>query len=418
MTRAFGFFLLGFGIFACVVGGIFTIFAIDEMKRGNAGMLIAFGCIDAFGIAMIALAVVVLNRTKPAPGSSGAGDDPTGHYPANAFANHELDGTPYTTHYVPPVKGKNAKPSVLTISTPIDSRCEFEMVVEKWYDKFCKRIGVAVEVQTGDEKFDDECYVRSDFPDFTAAYLNDPVKRIAILDLRNFGFLTVAMRDGKLTATWSGFDPKAHHRDDLGSDVASRLLLLARELPPPRPEFEQRTGAHRRFWQVVLWAALVGFAFTLLAVIHYSPTHTFDLILRAIPILLLGGPAFAYLSALLLRGTSRSHLAWGGLMIGALFLFPIGSAGIIGLLNGLLDTSAAESRSAVIVEKYTTRSKNTTHYHVRVQSWRDPGDTESFPISQGEFQAITPHRSKFAVVTHTGGLGIEWIQSKRVIANP
>jgi hypothetical protein len=336
------------------------------------------------------------------------------YYSANKAVEEELDGVPYTVRYTPPVKGKHAKPSVLTISTDVDCDHEFDMVVEKWFDKFCKKLGVAVEVQTGDDKFDDECYIRTDSPAFTAAYLADPVKRIAILDLRRFGFLDVTLKDGTLSATWSGFDPDKHHRDDLSAEVAARLVLLARDLPAEKPEFAERTGGRRRVWQVVLWVFLAGFALTLLSLIAYSPTHGSDLLLLALPVLLVGWPAFAVLSAWLVRGTSRSHYTWGWLMLGSLFLFPVGSAGAVSLLNGVLDVSNGTTHDAVINEKYTTRSKGKTKYHVRVQSWRDAGDTESFQVGFNEFQAVTPNKSKVVVVTRSGGLGIEWIESKRV----
>jgi hypothetical protein len=133
---------------------------------------------------------------------------------------------------------------------------------------------------------------------------------------------------------------------------------------------------------------------------------------------LLAWPVFAYLSAFLLSGTSRSHLAWAKLMTGSLILFPLGAGGTIGLLNGALDDSAPVANDAVIVEKYTSRSKNTTKYHVRCASWRPGGGTISFEIDSADYPAVAPHRSKMVVVTHAGGLGVEWLKSRHLEVAP
>jgi hypothetical protein len=416
MTRGFGFALLTLGILASVVGGIGTAIAIGQMNRGGPGMLIPFILLDAFGVTCLILAVVVLNRAATKQKATVATGGP-GRYVPNTGVVHELDNTPYMVVYTPPVKGKHAKPSVLTFSTECACKGEFQMTVETWFDKMCKRLGIATEVQTGDEKFDDECYIRSDTPEFTAAYLTDPVKRIAILDLRRFNFKDVSLTDGKLTAKWTGFNPDTDDRPDLNADVAARLLILARNLPAEQPEFAHRTGAHRKLGQFVLWTGLILFALTAIGIAAFPPVETGELLFRAAAVLL-AWPLFAYISAYLLSGTSRSHNAWGALMLGSLLLFPPGCAGTIGLLNGLLDSSPEVAHDALITDKYTTRSKNKTNYNVRVASWRDPGETVSFRVSSSEYGTVAPGRSQMHVVTRAGWLGVEWIKSKRVVSKP
>jgi hypothetical protein len=126
-------------------------------------------------------------------------------------------------------------------------------------------------------------------------------------------------------------------------------------------------------------------------------------------------PAFAYLSAVFLRGTSTSHNAWGALMLGAIFLLPVGSVGSTAILNGATDDSASTVHNAVITKKYTTRNKNRTNYHVRVASWRDPGDTISYRVSQGEYNAVTEDQSRMVVETRAGAFGIEWQVSRHIV---
>jgi hypothetical protein len=313
------------------------------------------------------------------------------------------------------VKGKHGRPSALTITVPVPTTGEFQVVPETWFDRFCKRLGVATEIQTGDDTFDAESYVRTDAVEFTQEYLADPVKRIAILDVRRLGFPKVTLKDGTVTALWTGFDPGRHDKPDLTADAAARLVLLARNLPPHKPEFDSRTGQHRKEWQVAFWAFLALFAATILSLIAYPPTWAGELVGTAALVFVPGLAIFAYLSAWLLSGTSTSHYAWGALMLGAVFLVPMGSIGTVGLLNGALDKSKMQVHTQLIVDKYTTRSKNTTHYHVKCASWREGGGTESFKVSSTDYNAVVPHRSHMVVATCPGALGIEWLDGKRVV---
>jgi hypothetical protein len=415
MSRALAVFLIVVGILLNVVGILVILIAAQQMQGGGMGPLFAGLVVEGIGVALLVAGIVGLRRARIAAMIPPGSQEPNLYLP-NKEATLELDGSPYTVLYTPPVPGKHPRPSVLRISTPAPEGCgEFHMAPQTWFDRVCMRLGLAVEVETGDEVFDTECYVRSDTPEFAAAYLADPIKRVAILDLRRMGFPEVLLSKGVLTATWIGFNPKAHDQPDLGAETAARLLILARNLPDHRPEFEHRTGGHRKKWQVALWLFLVAFALTILGLIPYPPVLAIDLLWRALVVFALALPAFAYLSAVFLRGTSTSHHAWGALMLGGIFLLPVGSVGLTAILNGATDDSPSAVHTAVITHKYTTRSKNRTNYHVRVASWREPGDTISYRVSQGEFDAVKEGQSKMVVETRAGAFGIEWQVSRHIV---
>lgn len=408
MPRGCGIALLPFALVFLLVGIGGTVAAAANAPRGGFGLLIAFIVLDVIGVLCLFVGVAILRSSPPPkPPVSEMGRQET----------HDLDGTPVLSLFTPATKGKNARPSALELSVAVDSPYEFEMVVETWFDRRFKTLGLAVEVQTGDEQFDRECYVRSDTPAFAAAYLADPIKRIAILDLRRFQFLSVKLADGRLSAKWIGHDPERDGRPDLIPDVSARLLVLSRNLPAPQPEFDANTAGARRTTATVLWLALVAFALTIVAAGMFPPIFTGDLVLRTL-LGCLTAPIAAFAAALLLRGTSRSHYTWAALVLGGLFLYPVGCAGTAALLNAQLDGAADEVRTLVIVEKYTTRSKNSTAYHVRIQSWRAPGETISFRTDSGTYQAVVPNRSRLEVVTRPGALAMEWERSRRVLVAP
>jgi hypothetical protein len=417
MTRLLGLVLLAIGIVVGFVGVVGTVLAFGQLPAAPE-LLVVFLLIDVVSVVMLVGAVALIRRGKPIGAVPKPIDGKVGSYVPNAHVEQTLDGAPYTVLYQPPVKGKNGRPSSLSISTPADTTGEFQVAVESWFDKLCKRVGLATEIETGDPAFDEVCYVRSDAVEFAEAYLADPVKRVAIVDLRRFGFNKVTLDDGDVSVVWTGFDPLKHDRPDLATEVAARLILLARNLPPHQPEFDNRTGRHRKLYETVFWVFLAGFALSILSLIAYSPLNFLELLLVAVPGAVLGLLAFAYISAMLLRGTSTSHYSWGRLMLASLVLFPLGSNGTTTLLNGVLDSSQPATHRAVILEKYTTQSKNKTNYHVRCASWRKPGETFSFGVNGNDYRAAVPHQSEMVVTSRTGWLGVEWEVARELDPHP
>jgi hypothetical protein len=415
MTRTLGLFLIALAIVIDLAGAIVlaVVFAGDQVD-----LCMVTGAVVALilGTLLLIAGIAVLRRGKPLESRSATvpTGTPVGNYTASIPDERELDGVPYTVLYTPPVKGKHARPSVLRISTRIDVDGEFEIVPESNFDRFAKRWGLAREIQTFDESFDHHCFVRSDTVEFTEAYLGNPDNRGIIANLHEMGFKSVAMQNREIRAEWVGFDPVKNDTPDLVEEVGARLILLARKLPADLPSPDLRAGQRRRKWQLALWASVILFAATILGAMTYRPVRTGDLILRAAPVCLTGFPIALVIAAMVLRGTSRSHYAWRSWAVGGLFLFPVGSAGTVASLNGLLDDSQPVVHEARIVRKYTTRSKNSTNYHVECESWRDGGDTEDFKVSSSEYSSIVEGQSRLIVTTRAGGLGIEWVRGKQV----
>jgi hypothetical protein len=87
-------------------------------------------------------------------------------------------------------------------------------------------------------------------------------------------------------------------------------------------------------------------------------------------------------------------------------------------VNGLLDDSAPVERQAMILEKYTLVGKGGKSFAVRCALWQEPGASESFNVTREEYEAIIPHQSHLVLTTRAGRLGMEWMESKRVIIQP
>jgi len=335
----------------------------------------------------------------------------------NTPLTRTLGDVQYTCLYTPEMKkGKQKIPSSLRISITVPTEGEFHLLPECFWDRVGKFLGIAQEIATGDAEFDQRCYIRSDTPAFAAAYLSDPIKRIAFLDLQRLGFPEVQLEKGELAAIWTHFDPAKDGTAELVEEAAARLIILGSNLPPSDPELLHNVRSRRIVGQWVLWPFLILFAgITFLVGMFFPPIDEWEWLQASLPLMGVALPLFAVLSAYLIRGTSTSHHAWLILMVGAVFLLPLGSCGTIATVNGLSDDTPPQTHQALIVQKYTTRSKNRTHYKVECLSWRHPGAREIFEVSASEYSQIVENRSHLQVVTRAGSLGLEWVVSKRVI---
>ncbi len=336
-------------------------------------------------------------------------------FPPNQPVTHLVDGVTFTTCYRPPRRqGKSNLPSELSVRTSgLPPQIEWEVVPEGAFDRLSKRIGLAKEVQTDDPAFDDHCYVSSDQHQFMTEYLGDPLKRLAIRDLLGMGFSKVSMSNGELAATWTGFDPQKHGRPELVEEAAARLVLLSRQLPEVPPEEDHLKRRRRRaLW--ILWPTLIGWGCCLFLVGIWPPLRGGELLWTALPLMAPLYLAFAAFSYMLLSGTSRSHRAWGWLMLAALPAVPAGTLGVTLAVNALADDQPATEHRVPVIRKYTTRSKNTTNYYVVCPSWRGEGEEERFAVSAREYGLAREGKSWMVVTTRPGALGVEWIVEKRL----
>ncbi|MDW8242073.1 MAG: hypothetical protein RMJ88_02550 [Thermogemmata sp.] len=330
-----------------------------------------------------------------------------------------LDGVAITAIYRPPEKrGKNQIPSELRVSTSVTASGEFHLLPETFWDRLGKRLGIAQEVTTGDAEFDERCYIRSDTPLFAAAYLSDPVKRIAFLDMQRLGFSEMTLHKGELTALWPHFDPAKDWRPELLDEAAARLVILSRDLPDVQEEAAVQAVRRRIYSQWFLWAFLIVFAIgTWWLGSDVMPWREGEWLLTSLPLIIVSLLAFAVVTALLLRGTSTSHHAWFRLMGGALLCLPFGSCEVVSAVNALTDTSPPQEHHLRIIDKYVHKSKRNKTYRVVCQSWRNPLLQEDMIVTSDEYALIVPGQSHMYVVVRAGGLGLEWIAERRVVPN-
>lgn len=413
--------LLLTGLIFAVLGGLALVAFFGkwvEVAPQNEGIFLTISTIVmALGIGAIILgndarSKEIRETPQVAEGTS------LGQYVSDQPQTREMDGAGYTVTYNAPITGKHAQPSKFRVTVPVDLRGEFEIVPETYFDQIAKSWGLTREIETLDESFDKKFFVRTDDIDFTRTLLEYPDNRLIITEVIRMGFNKVSLKNRELVAEWSGFDPKENDTPTLSEDVAARLILMSRKLPPGLPDANPMGNLRRVLAQFLLWPLMVGYPLLAISALYYAPVSEGTLALWTILFTILTFPLAAIGSAWFLRGSSRSHLVWGKLMLFGLGAIPIGSCGLTMVLNATLDSAEPTVHRAEIVNKYSRKARRSYSYHVEVKSWRQEGAIESFRVRGSDYGGIVTGVSDLLVTTGPGFLGMEWVQKKEVDAKP
>lgn len=295
--------------------------------------------------------------------------------------------------------------------SPTWLRCHAESAVDQAF----KRLGIANEVQTGDERFDDLVYVTCDHPYIQALLVESPELRDAIARVIDAGYKRVTF-NGSTVAIERDADMGPMQRD---FELLKRLHTASARLEDEMPS---------RFGDPFLWKALVaegliwglaGYAagaivqmWILKEDFHLSHQNVIK------TGLMVAGGAFVMLLGLIIltmRGSSRGHRVIVESAVLLLLALPAASIQITGDTNRALDDA-----TPMIVERTYNQCEMREHRGRRGRRWfsyhlwlepeaESPGPTlpQSIEISRELCDASTPG----ATVTLTigpGRWGLPW----------
>lgn len=328
----------------------------------------------------------------------------------------EQDGHKFYYEYY---AGSKNRPSSFRIWLDSPSQGGFKIGRERVLDTFFKRLGIAVEIQTGDAEFDGLFYIRTDHVAFTRSFLYVPETRESMKVVHRLGF-TELSHDGKsIEAKISPFNlPKMN--TSLNTDaVLGELVELARRMPADSveksytgmPGWKLRRNAVYTINTVVV-AGGVGLLVWGLA--SYTPLRAFDIFIWStefsIPALLLFMVAMVYL----LKGRSSSHtdllINFGMAAIG----LPLACFGGAMSLNGYLDVSEIRYYDTKVIGKRYSTSRNSTNYYASLESWNPDRQREEVRINQSIYRKINAGGTIMTIATRPGRLGFEWIVGYRI----
>jgi hypothetical protein len=117
-----------------------------------------------------------------------------------------FEGTEYEAFYF--AGGPKRQPPALTVSVPCESEGSFKVTPERAFDRFFKRHGITNEIQTLDQKFDDDFFIRAEMPDFAREFFQSAERRRAARAIFDLGYNVLELDDGVLQITCSPFRPE------------------------------------------------------------------------------------------------------------------------------------------------------------------------------------------------------------------
>ena len=314
-----------------------------------------------------------------------------------------------------PLSSKNTSSSgyILKFETLIKSGAELIVKTESGFDKFSKQGNLSHEHQTGYHDFDEKFYLTCEDRQTINQMFGSSEIRNMFLALYNLGDSEINITEGKMTVMVKPYDVPNGLEDDRFLQVLPHLsalakkvnsLSVAKELRPTLFGFSEAKFFRGWSWTLFgLGGVSMPIGFTLYPV--FNNLELFQKSLSYSVPLLMVNLLWVY-SRVVGRSYAHRSLAWV-LVIGGIGWIGIGFGGA-SLANGALDTSLSTQYSAVIIDKYETRNKNSTNYHVRYELPFEPGVYSSLSIYRVDYNQTVVGRSRIKIDVRDGYLGFKW----------
>ena len=339
----------------------------------------------------------------------------TKNIPANLTPGKEVAGTFNGRDYFQLYNqgGKNV-PSSYTIKIECPSSGIFSISKETGFDRFFKSLGVTKEIQTGDKDFDQTFFINTDTPQFTRTFCMNPEKCQTVKNIFEHGFTKVE-HDGKaMAAICSPVQFKEPLDQAVIQKIVSFLSLLAENINEHPGEGIYQVNKDWKIKRVVAFSMpillfIVGIPTFFIGLFEYTPLDKWELFLTTLKFSVPSFLFFLIVALKLIKGRSSSHRELIIILALSLVAFPGAGMGVGAFLNGWLDQSGSTSHVVLVMEKYTTSTKNGKNYHLILKSWRENRYSEKLQITSSEFMRVRPDRTKMKVVTKPGYYGFEWI---------
>lgn len=329
----------------------------------------------------------------------------------------ELDGLIYYYQYY---AGSKNNPSYFHVWVNCDSSGEFSISTEGKFDQFFKKLGIAVEIQTGDESFDNDFYIHTDSIAFTTQYFMNYDKRVSVRNLFELGYNSVEHDGNNMKVKLSPCS--LEKLSDIGfiENAVRKLNKLSLKLPSgtiePIVMGAPAWKAKRNFLYCVTGLSLlIGFGAIIWGLSAFTPLDGFDIFLYGLEFAVPAFILFLVLSVIFLKGRSSSHKELMIVSFLALLGFPMVAFGGLTVLNGYLDQSNQQAHDVKTYSKRYSKSKNSTNYYVTVESWRPDRSDEEIKIKSSTYNRIKSGQSIIRIITQQGSFNYEWIVSYRVL---
>lgn len=325
------------------------------------------------------------------------------------------------TYFYKYYAGSKNNPSYFKIWTDCPCSGGFRIGKESVLDRFFKRLGIAVEIQTGDSLFDRDYYINTDSVAFTSACFNSPERRQAVNELFNLNFKKISLDGNRMEITITPFSLAKDFDKTTIESAVKQLMALGRDLPEDYYEPRVIGTPAWKFKRTVIYTVSIttivaGIAGLIWGNASYTPLDAIEIIKDSlgysVPALII----FTAVSITFLKGRSSSHVDLLINLCIAVIGFPLVTYSGMVIANGYLDNSPASYHEVMAVAKRYSRSKNSTTYYVKLKSWRENHAREEIKVNRHSYDNIHSGVTMLGITTHSGYLGYEWLEAYKFAA--
>ena len=169
------------------------------MKEETLFPIIIIGIVIIILVTVTLAVIKVIKRRRQQ--QAGFSDGPE-MVTKGATGEGTYEGTTYSYKHF---RGSDKAPPYFSIMIPCTSSGAFNITPETKFDRFFKKLGVCVEIDTHDPGFDDAFYINTNTIPFTRSFLEKSENRRGILALFQLGFNYLKHDGQNLTITWRRF---------------------------------------------------------------------------------------------------------------------------------------------------------------------------------------------------------------------
>jgi len=309
--------------------------------------------------------------------------------------------------------GSKDSPSSFTVSVDCPSGESFKVTRETAVDVFGERLGVDMELQTGDREFDDEFYLTTEKSDFARTFFGSAAKRQAIRNIFVNGFDLIRHDGMEMIAVRTPCKREDQPDQAVLEVVATNLNTLTEDIqlvsePAPTVALDKKRGRDLVFLIPIVLLAL-SLLVLLISIKTYSPLDTWNLSLRSVMFSLPALVLYLLVRFKYIKSRSSSYLDWLILITMAAYIFLVTGAGLKVFLNGYLDDSVASMHEVTVVGREEARFGLGLGYRAIVQSWRPGYSSETIKVPYRIYQHIQQGSSWMTITTKPGRFSYEWI---------
>ncbi|RZA09287.1 MAG: hypothetical protein EOP11_02195 [Proteobacteria bacterium] len=303
------------------------------------------------------------------------------------------------------------------LTVPLRSKAVFKLSQESLVDRIFKRVGLATEIQTGDQAFDTRVYIASDSTAFSREVSLDGESRRLILNLFTAGARFIQGDRDHLGVQFAG-------DETTNTGLKALVIKLARQLGDMDrnvigegrdPFFLKAVAVECLVYGLATYASVSFFEWQFMPEdVHLD---SFAVLTRGIGVGVAAAVALLIGIILIFKGSSRGHriLVESALILG--LSLPVGGIALYTDLNTALDQSATIVQERTIYEAYRQEHrgrKGRTYYsyHLLLAAPEAPEELSipgSVRVSASEFYSLQGRkRARFGL--GRGFFNTPWIR--------